>query len=107
MVKNNMNVLRDAYADAKILNGVKELLLDAKGTNDLVFKRDTMNTAFRRLYMVADDDNTSMLSNLINLALEIKGSGPILNNNIDRVIAVAIKELRECLERLNAKIKNA
>ena len=108
MVKNNLNELRNAYADAELLGNVKELLRDAQGTNnDLVFKKDTINKAFRKLTLVADDDNTSTLSRIIDLSLEIKGTGAVLNNNINRTLDVAIFELRECLERIETKIKNA
>ena len=106
MVKNMLNTLSTAYADAKILGTIKEFLRDAQGTSDLCQKKTLINRAFKKLQEINDDDNTYILSEIINLSLDIAGNGTILSNNIDRCIGVAIKELRECQTRLDDAIKN-
>ena len=106
MVKNMLGELCNARFDAKVLGTVKELLRDAQGTNDLVIKKDIINKAFRKLYDIKDDDNTYMLSEIISLSLDLAGNGAVLSNNIDRCLAVAIKEVRECETRIENKTKN-
>ena len=105
MVKNMLPIISSVYADAKTLGTVGELLRDAKGTDNLVEKKDMLNKAYRLLNNIENEDETYILQETINVSLEIVGNGAVLNNNMNRVITLALKTLREVNTAIEKLIK--